>query len=418
LSFLLDQQTKEEQMNAPVSKVFPVRVLGPLASHAAGFKESLADSGYTPLSAAVQLRLMAHVSRWLGAEDLEVRDLNEERVEDFLSARRKAGYTGLRTSEAMVPLLGFLRASGMVPSRVVVPASSAVEVLHASFSQYLLSERGLAASTAAAYVARIDRFLAGCAPDGDLARLSAADVTRSVLEETVTRKEGSVQFFVVAVRTFLKFCSLEGLIEVDLSAAAPSITGRRQQVLPQGIKPEDASALLLSCDRSQTIGKRDHAVLLLLLRLGLRAIEVARLRLDDIDWRAGQMVIRGKGERQESLPLPAEVGESVAGYLQNGRPGSVNREVFLTVCAPLMELKRGSVSLIVRRACVRAGITPMGAHRLRHALACEMVAAGASLPEIGQVLRHRHLSSTTIYAKTDILQLRGLALQWPSGGSL
>jgi site-specific recombinase XerD len=211
---------------------------------------------------------------------------------------------------------------------------------------------------------------------------------------------------------------LEGLIEVDLSAAAPSITGRRQQVLPQGIKPEDASALLLSCDCSQTIGKRDQAVLLLLLRLGLRAIEVARLRLDDIDWRAGQMVIRGKGERQESLPLPAEVGESVAGYLQNGRPGSVNREVFLTVCAPLMELKRGSVSLIVRRACVRAGITPMGAHRLRHALACEMGAAGASLPEIGQVLRHRHLSSTTIYAKTDILQLRGLALQWPSGGSL
>ena len=405
-------------MRTPVSKVEYVRVSGPLASYAAGFTESLADAGYTALSTVVQLRLMAHVSRWLDAEGLEVGDLNAERVEEFLLVRREAGYTGLRTSEAMVPLLRFLRASGAAPTPVPVAPSSAAEVLLASFSRYLLSERGLAVSTAAAYAARADRFLTGCAAEGDVSRITAADVTRAVLEETVTRKVGSVQFFVVAVRTFLRFCSLEGLIEVDLSAAAPSITGRRSPVLPQGIKPEVAAALLAACDRSQIVGKRDHAVLLILLRLGLRAIEVARLRLDDIDWRAGQVVIRGKGERQESLPLPAEVGESLAGYLQDGRPVSGQREVFLTVCAPLAGLTRESVSLIVRRACVRAGVPSIGAHRLRHALACDMVTAGASLPEIGQVLRHRHLSSTTIYAKTDVVQLRGLALPWPGGESL
>ncbi len=405
-------------MSTAVSRVFPVRVSGPLASFAVGFKEFLAESGYTPLSAAVQLRLMAHVSRWLEAEHCDVRDLNAQRAEEFLLARREAGYTGLRTSEAMVPLFGFLRMSGAVPPLVSVLPSSAIEVLLASFNRYLLSERVLATSTAAAYVARVDRFLAGCAWDGDVSRLSAADVTRAVLEETVTRKVGSVQFFVVAVRAFLKFCSLEGLIDLDLSAAAPSITGRRSHVLPQGIKPEDATALLVSCDRSQIIGRRDHAVLLILLRLGLRSIEVARLRRDDIDWRAGQMVIRGKGGCEESLPLPAEVGESVVSYLHNGRPVSGSREVFLTLCAPLVALKRGSVSLIVRRACLRAGIAPMGAHRLRHALACDMVAAGASLPEIGQVLRHRHLSSTAIYAKTDVVQLRSLALPWPGGASL
>ena len=405
-------------MSAPVSKVQSVRVSGPLASYAAGFRGSLADAGYTPLSAVVQLRLMAHVSRWLESERLEVGDLSLERVEGFLLARREAGYTGLRTSEAMVPLLGFLRASGVVPPLVPVAAGSAIEVLLASFSRYLLSERGLAASTAAAYVARVDRFIAGCAADRDVGLITAADVTRAVLEETVTRSVGSVQFFVASVRAFLRFCSLEGLIEVDLSAAAPSITGRRSEVLPQGITREDAAAFLASCDRSQAIGRRDHAVLVILLRLGLRAVEVARLRLDDIDWRAGQMVIRGKGEREESLPVPAEVGVSIADYLRNGRPGTTRREVFLTVCAPLTGLTRGSVSSIVRRACISAGVPSIGAHRLRHALACDMVAAGASLPEIGQVLRHRQLSSTAIYAKTDVAQLRSLALAWPGGESL
>lgn len=400
-------------MSTPTSRVAPVWVYGPLASYADGFKESLAGKGYTALSTVNQLRLIGHLSTWLEAEQLAVGDLNTTRVEEFLLARRAAGFTALRTSKALSPLLDFLRASEVLPEPVEAAPMSATELILATFGRYLLSERALASSTAAAYVARVDRFLTGCAIDGDLSKVTAGAVTRAVLDESTTRTVGSVQFFIVAVRSFLRFCCLEGLIDVDLSTAAPSMTGRRTPVLPQGIKQHEVRALLASCDRRQAIGRRDHAVLLLLIRLGLRAGEVARLRLEDIDWHAGQIMVRGKGGRHDLLPLPAEVGESLAGYLQRGRPNTTRREVFATVIAPLSPLTRGSVSTIVRRACVRSGVEPIGAHRLRHSLACDMVAAGTPLPEIGQVLRHRHLSSTTIYAKVDIVQLRTLALPWP-----
>lgn len=400
-------------MSAPISRVAPVRVSGPLARYVPGFTGCLTDQGYTALSRVNQLRLMGHLSNWLEDERVAVCDLNAARVEEFLIARAAAGYTGLRTREAVAPLLDFLRASGALPVPAATAPKSATELILTSFGRYLLSERALATSTTAAYVARAERFLAGCAADGDLSKVTAADVTRAVLDESATRSVGSVQFFVAAVRSFLKFCCREGLIDADLSAAAPTTTGRRSPLLPQGIEQREAQALLSSCDRRQAIGRRDHAVLLMLLRLGLRAGEVSRVRLEDIDWRVGQIMVRGKGGRQDSLPLPAEVGESVAGYLQRGRPNTASREVFVTVIAPLAGLSRGSVSLIVRRACARSGVAPIGSHRLRHALACDMVAAGTPLPEIGQVLRHRHLSSTAIYAKVDVVQLRTLALPWP-----
>ena len=401
-------------MSTPTSRVAMVWVSGPLASYADGFTESLVDKGYTALSRVNQLRLMGHVSNWLADEQLAVGDLDAAHVEEFLLVRRAAGYTGLRTSEALVPLLDFLRANGALAVPVASAPESATELILASFGRYLLSERALAASTAAAYVARVDRFLAGCTADGDLSKITAGNVTRAVLDESATRSVGSVQFFIVAVRSFLRFCCLGGLIDVDLSTAAPSMTGRRTPVLPQGIKQHELQALLASCDRRRAIGRRDHAVLSVLIRLGLRAGEVARLRLDDIDWHTGQIMVRGKGGRFDSLPLPADVGESVAGYLQRGRPDTTRREVFLTVIAPRSPLTRGTVSTIVRAACLRSGVAPIGAHRLRHTLACDMVAVGTPLSEIGQVLRHRHLSSTTIYAKVDIAQLRTLALPWPS----
>lgn len=402
-------------MSAAKSRVAPVSVLGPLARYAPGFTDYLTDKGYTALSRVNQLRLVGHLSNWLTEKRLGVNDLNSAHVEEFLLVRRAAGYRAMRTSEALLPLLDFLRASGVVFEPAEAASKSAVELVLDSFGGYLLSERALAASTAAAYLVRVDRFLAGCAADGDLSKVTAGDVTRAVLDESRTRSVGSVQFFVVAVRAFLRFCCQEGLVDVDLSAAAPAMTGRRTPVLPRGIGRRDVQALLASCDRRQATGRRDHAVLLLLIRLGLRAGEVARLRLEDIDWHTGQIMVRGKGGRQDLLPLPVDVGESVAGYLQRGRPKTVRREVFLTVIAPLAGLTRGSVSTIVRAACLRTGVAPIGAHRLRHTLACDMVAAGTPLPEIGQVLRHRHLSSTTIYAKADIVGLRTLALPWPGG---
>lgn len=176
------------------------------------------------------------------------------------------------------------------------------------------------------------------------------------------------------------------------------MTGRRRSSLPKGISRPDAEALLASCDRRRAVGRRDHAVVLLLLRLGLRAGEVARLMLEDIDWRAAEIVVHGKGRRDEALPIPADVGEALANYLQRGRPKTSRREVFLRAKAPFGGLTREAVSGIVRRACSRAGIAPIGAHRLRHTAACGMVSAGVSLSEIGQVLRHRSLVTTAIYA--------------------
>lgn len=403
-------------MSAAKSRVSVVRISGPLASFADGFRCRLTDLGYTPLSTVNQMRLMGHLSDWLAAGQLGVGDLSDERVQEYLLARRAAGRTGFRSRRALVPLLEFLSACEVLP---VAPPSVAVgsgsEVVLAAFHRYLLAERGLACSTASAYVARAGRFLAGCAADGDLRGVTVGDVTRAVLAESATLSVGSVQFFVAAVRSFLRFACLQGLVDVDLSAAALPVTGRRHSSLPQGITRSAADALLRSPDRRRSIGRRDHAVLLVLLRLGLRASEVATLALDDIDWRAGQVVVHGKNSRQEALPLPVDVGEAIAGYLQRGRPKTSRREVFLTALAPVTGLSRTGVSLIVRRACARAGVTPVGAHRLRHTMACGMVAGGVPLAEIGQVMRHAHLSSTATYARVDLAQLRGLALPWPGG---
>jgi integrase len=235
-----------------------------------------------------------------------------------------------------------------------------------------------------------------------------------VLGQAGTGALGSTQFFVVALRAFLRFCFIQGLVPVDLSAAALTATGRRRPGLPKGISRAEAMALLDSCDRRTSIGRRNYAVLLVLLRLGLRAGEVAALRLGELDWRAGEIVVHGKGHRIDRLPLPVDVGEAIAAYLRRGRPRSTHREVFLRSVAPLAALSRRGVSLIVQRACVRAGLTPVGAHRLRHTLACDMVRAGVPLPEISQVLRHHSLVSTAIYARVDVDQLRTLAQPWPS----
>lgn len=403
-------------MGRSTSGVTSVRLSGPLAPHAAGFHASLIDAGYTPLSALNQMRLAAHLSRWLEAAQLVTADLSGERVDQFLAARRQAGFTWPGTRRALAPLLSFLATHDALPESEPPPTPSAAEVLLASFERYLLDERGLASSTAGAYRLRAARFLVSSAPQS-LGDLCAADIHRAVLAEVATLSVGSAQFFVVALRSFLRFCHLQGLIEADLSGAAMAVTGRRHPSLPRGISSADAKALTRSCDRRRAIGRRDHAIILMLLRLGLRAGEVAALGLGDIDWRAGEIVVHGKGRRQERLPLPADVGAAIAGYLRRGRPPSARREVFLSALAPVGGLGREAVSSIVRRACARAGVAPIGAHRLRHTMACQMLGAGVPLAEIGQVLRHRRLASTAVYARVDVEQLRGLARPWPGGTS-
>jgi site-specific recombinase XerD len=301
----------------------------------------------------------------------------------------------------------------LAPDSPAAPASEQERLL-AAFGQYLRCERALAAGTAGAYLARARRFLAGLG--GSLDGLTAGDVTRAVLAEAERVSAGSAQYFVAALRAFLRFCYLDGHTAADLAWAAQAVTGRRRSALPQGISRSDARALLASCDRRRALGRRDYAVLVTLLRLGLRASEAAALTLEDIDWRAAEVTVHGKGSRDERLPLPADVGEAIAAYLVRGRPASRHRQVFLRATPPAGPLSRTGISDIVRRACARAGLPQTGAHRLRHTAACQMAEAGTPLREIGQVLRHKSLESTASYARVGVAELRTLAVAWPGGG--
>ncbi len=402
-------------MKKPKSRVAQVRVRGPLAPFAALYKAKLGQVGYTPLSVVNELRQLAHLSLWLEGRGVGVEGLGSEVVAEFLAVRRATVGAKASSALSLSLLLEVLREAGAAEEEPVAPEASGAEALLASFRHYLLAERAISAQTADAYLLRARRFMACNAPEGDLTGLQARDVTSAVLAESARVSVGGVQMLVAALRAFLRFCFLEGLLEVDLSGAALAMTGRRRSSLPRGVTASQAAALLRSCDRRTAMGRRDYAVLLVLLRLGLRASEVSALTLDDVDWRAGEVVVHGKGSSVERLPLPPDVGEAVAAHLARGRPHSPCREVFLRFAAPAGGLGRGGISFIVRRACRRAGIAPFGAHRLRHGLACQLVAAGVPVPEIGAVLRHRSVTSTANYARADIGRLRELALPWPGG---
>jgi integrase/recombinase XerD len=312
-------------------------------------------------------------------------------------------------------LLDVLRGLGVLAAEEPAAPSSPTDALLARFERYLLAERGLAAGTVALHLKCVRRFVEGLSTDRGVAGLAAGDVTAAVLRESESVSVSATQNFVSGVRWFLRFCFIEGLVGCDLSRAALLVRGRSSSPLPRGISRADARALLGSCDRRQALGRRDYAIIILLLRLGLRRGEVAGLRLDDIDWRAGELVVRGKGSRQDALPLPADVGEAIAAYLRRGRAGSGRREVFLRSKAPYEPIASATVASIVRRACRRAGIAEFGSHRLRHTAACEMVQADVPLLRIGQVLRHRSLQSIAIYARVDVERLRLLAAPWPGG---
>lgn len=401
-------------MGRPTSRVTGVVMTGPLAPYEAAYRQELRRRGYTPRSAVNEVRQVARLSRWLEANGLEAADLDRGRVEEFLTFQRGTGrFRSQWSRPGLLCVRDVLRGRGVVAEEPAEEASPR-EVLLARYERYLLTERGLATGTVRGYVAHAGRFLDGLGPVG-LAEVTAGEVTAAVLAESAVWSVSATQNFVAGLRSFLRFCVVEGLVAADLSQAALPVTGRRRSLLPRGIGRADAQALLAACDRRSALGRRDYAILMVLLRLGLRRGEVAALRLDDIDWRAGELLVRGKGARQDRLPLPAEVGEAVVGYLRRGRPDSGRREVFLRARAPVGPIAPGTVSSTVRRACRRAGIAEVGAHRLRHTVACEMVAADVPLVQIAQVLRHRSLQSTAVYARVDVEQLRGLAAPWPTG---
>jgi len=405
-------------MGKPKSRVCNAIVPGPLEQYAPGFRSWLLEQGYTPLTTVPQLQLMAHVSRWLEREGLTAAGLTGQQAARFLAARHAAGSQRPRESAGLRPLLDYLGGLGVIPPEPPGPPPDAASVLTAEFAEYLRCERGLAPMTVGAYSSRAARFLARYAPDGDPGLIAPADVTAAVLAEASGLSAGAGQHLACALRAFLRYCHVRGLVTADVSAAALAVTGRRTTMLPRGLEPGTIKALLAACDRAEPDGRRDYAVILLLARLGLRAGEAARLRLDDVNWRAGEIGIRGKGGQYDVLPLPADVGAAIAAWLRDGRPAVSFREVFTTVTAPTRPLTREAAANIVRRACARAGMPVFGAHRLHHSAACAMIGAKVPMAGIAQAMRHRSHGVTAIYARAGIDRLRPLARPWPGTPAL
>lgn len=398
-----------------------IRVTGPLEPYVSGFVVALVERGYTPVSIGHQLRLMAHVSRWLASEGLGSDDLSPARVEEFVAARRGAGYVNYVTPRALVALLGYLRDLGVVPP-ADEPAFSEVEELLVRYRAWLCSERGLAAVTTRNYADMVRPFLAarvGAVGGLDLRSLAAADVLAFVLAECPHRRPGSAKLLVTALRSLLGYLHVEEVIARPLAPVVPSVAGWRLTGLPRGLGAEQVMALLCSCDLETAVGVRDFAILKLLIRLGMRRGEVAVLALDDIDWRRAEIAVRGKGNRRERLPLPVDVGDALAEYLRRARPVSAEgRAVFVRVKAPHRALTPAGISQAVIAAGHKAGLGRVNAHRLRHTTATELLRSGAPLVEIGQLLRHRSPQTTAIYAKVDRERLRALARPWPSSGGV
>jgi len=403
-----------------MDELLRVRMSGPLAPYAAGFAAELSRQGYTRSATQTQLRLLAHLSRWLGAQKLDAAALSGPVLERFLLARRTAGYRLLRSPAALASMLRYLRGIKTVPVVAVVPGSGPADAVALElFREYLLGERGLTVATACGYIDLVAPFVAGRVRGGvlDLQGLAASDVTGFMLAQTGRFSPKTMQRLASALRSLLGFWHLRGDLAVPLVGMVPKVA-HRPAGLARGLTPGQVAAMLASCRREHVGGLRDYAMLLLLSRLGLRCGEVAALRLDDLDWRSGLMTIRGKGNRRDVLPMPVHVGQALADYLRSGRPATASgRSVFIRLKAPHQALTGTGVTQAVAAAAQRAGLGTIYGHRLRHSAATSMLAAGGSLAEIGQVLRHRQPLTTAIYARVDVEALRALARPWPGARS-
>ncbi|MGH3516653.1 MAG: tyrosine-type recombinase/integrase [Haloechinothrix sp.] len=396
-------------------KVLRSFVRGPLEPFVVGFTDELARRGYTLSSASQHVCFIAHLDRWMQAEGLGLGDLTGPVLGKYLAQRRADGYVEYLSAVALRPLLEHLAPLGVLP--VEAPASGGpAEELLGRFQEYLLIQRCLTPGTVRGYGDWVRPFVTSRirGEDLDLAGITAGDVTAFVLAACPGRAKGSAKMIVCALRSLLRWLHLSGEIAAPLADSVPSVAGWRLSALPQALEPSQLRRLLTAADRRTATGRRDYAILLLLARLGLRAGEVAGLGLDDIDWRAGELVVQGKGNRAERLPLPADVGAAITAYLRRGRPDTAEgRSVFVRVHAPHRALTTGGVTMVVFDNGQRAGLGRIHAHRLRHTAATTMLRAGSPLAEVGQVLRHRSLLTTAIYAKVDRDALAVLARPWP-----
>lgn len=389
---------------------------GPLGLHVDAFARQLQELGYASSTRRQKLGVVADFSRWLQRRELLAADVNERIVAKYLGRR------GRRSDPATLrDLLGMLREVAVIlPAPARAGDETQLQRIEREFAQYLVEERGLSQATLKNSLPFVRSFLVqrfGASPIV-MDDVRAPDVTRFLLRKLRTVGPSRAKLMVGALRSFFRFLRWRGDIAIDLASSVPKVADWRLSALPKFLQADEVERLISCCPRGTVTGQRDYTLLLLLARLGLRAGEVVALTLDDIDWEAGELTVRGKGGREDRLPIPREVGQAMATYLRQGRPQDCStRRFFVRRKAPRRGFA-GSVAVctIVRRALERAGIPSprKGAHLLRHSLATEMLRKGGSLAEIGEILRHRSVDTTAIYAKVDLTALQALAQPWPS----
>jgi site-specific recombinase XerD len=392
---------------------------GPLMPFAAGYRRRLAEFGYTAGSITNHLSVLGRLNRWLVDEGLGAEELTRARVEQLFAGRRVRGDRCVRVVHGLATLLDYLDDQQVLQSDPP-PTETPLSELLTRYARHLVHDRGLAPRTVMRYERMARRFLQHRTSLGGgetgAEDLDMAEIHGYLLECRSRLAAGSTKREAADLRALLRFLYLQGFTATDLGLAMPPVAGWRDARLPATMSAAQVAAVLDSCDRSRPAGLRDFAVLCLLARLGLRSAEVAALQLTDVDWRAGELLVRGKARRHDRLPLTVEVGEAIAAYLHDGRPTSISPSLILTCHAPIHGISYGSIASIVYNACQRAGLARVGGHRLRHALAAEILRRGGGLVEIGQVLRHRDLGTTSVYAKLDRAALRTVAQPWPGAG--
>ena len=394
---------------------------GPLAAYIKRFAASLSEQGYASDSIHRQVLVAVGFSQWLKRQEVALRSITSEHPSRYLRYRARWARPSQGDAAALNHLLALLRGLGAIPAeKISVRRLTQGERCTEAYEVYLREVRGLAEATIVNYVPFICKFLKDRFGDGPLtlSQLRASDVARFVQRQASHLHRKRAKLLTTALRSFFRYARYLGRTKLDLAAAVPAVADWSMSSIPRAIATEQVRQLLASINRRSAMGCRDYTILLLLARLGLRSGEVASLELDNIDWNTGQLSVRGKNGQRSELPLPAEVGEAIAAYLQHGRPQSTSRRVFLRANASIRGFRGASgVGSIVRHRLQRAGLNAPthGAHQFRHGLATQMLRQGASLDEIGEVLGHHNPQTTTIYTKVDLDALRALAMPWPGG---
>ena len=391
--------------------------VGPLAPYLDAYLKQIEQEGFLPSSAPMQMYAIARFSNWLHGRQLDLHQVDEASVERFL--QRDPGVVHSGETAPLRRLVGMLRKNEVTLAKPPEPRNCQ-QRLTDEYRRYLIQERGLAEVTLLNYVPFAEQLLFNRFGSGDLslAELSATDITKFLQDLAHQLSPGRAKLLVTALRSFLRYLQHKGEILVDLARCVPPVATWSLSTLPKFLPAGAVQRVLDHCERNTTVEKRNYAVLLLLARLGLRACEIVALNLEDIDWDNGRITIRSKGGRWAQLPLPDDAGEAIALYLRSGRPRCTCRRVFLRHRAPMRGFAHSiTVSTIVRRALIHAGIDSArkGAHLFRHTLARDLLRQGASLDEIGELLRHQSPNTTALYAKVDLTALRTLALPWPGG---